>query len=309
MFANLDIYFSKTYDQLFNRTIPVMTGFTQMKSSMGEIKNRGVELTLQSVNIQTEDWNWQTSLTFWLNRNKLTHLYGDDLNGDGIEDDDIGNNLFIGHSIHSIYGYKQDGIVQTSDIAYMEANGVEAGTPKYVDMDGDGVITVNDRSIIGNKDPRFKLSLGNTISWKDFELYILFTGTFGGNGYFQEANLPAYMAGGRADFFSANNIYVPYWTETNPTNEYPAAWFTGDSKFLGLQSRSYVRLQDITLSYTFRQPCIKNIGIENLKIFFTGKNIATITGWKGGDPELGNTLTSGTYPVATTLSLGVNVSF
>lgn len=107
LFADVDIYFSKTYDQLFNRTIPVMTGFTQMKSSMGEIKNKGVEITLQSVNIQTEDWNWQTSLTFWLNRNKLTHLYGDDLNGDGIEDDDIGNNLFIGHSIHSIYGYKR----------------------------------------------------------------------------------------------------------------------------------------------------------------------------------------------------------
>lgn len=309
LFADLDIYFSKTYDQLFNRTIPVMTGFTTMKSSMGEVKNRGVEMTFSSVNIQTKDWNWKTSLTFWLNRNKLTHLYGDDLDGDGIEDDDIGNNLFIGHSIHSIYGYKQNGIVQTNDIEYMDANGVEAGTPKYIDINGDGKITVEDRVIIGNKDPRFKLSLGNTVSWKNLELYMLFTGTFGGNGYFLESNLPAYMAGGRSDFFSANNIYVPYWTAENPNNEYPAAWFSGDSKFLGLQNRAYVRLQDITISYTFKQPCIKKIGIDNLKVFFAGKNVLTITGWKGGDPELGNVLTSGTYPVSTTLSLGANISF
>ena len=89
-----------------------MTGFTQMKSSMGEVKNRGVELTLQSVNIQTEDWNWQTSLTFWLNRNKLTHLYGDDLDGDGIEDDDIGKSRFIGYSMGSNYNYFFDVIWQ-----------------------------------------------------------------------------------------------------------------------------------------------------------------------------------------------------
>ena len=138
---------------------------------------------------------------------------------------------------------------------------------------------------------------------------MLFTGTFGGNGYFQESNLPAYMAGGRSDFFSANNIYVPYWTAETPTNESPAAWFSGDSQFLGLQSRSYVRLQDITISYIFKQPCIKKIGIDNLKVFFTGKNVLTITGWKGGDPELGNVLTSGAYPVSTTLSLGANISF
>lgn len=308
LFADLDVYFSKTYDQIFNRAIPSMTGFNEMKSSMGEVRNRGVEMTLRSVNVQTKDWNWSTSLTFWLNRNHLNRLYGEDLDGDGKEDDDIGNNLFIGQSIHSIYGYKQDGIVQQTDVDYMKANGVEAGTPKYVDMDEDGVITVDDRIIVGNKDPRFKLNLGNTISWKNLELYFLFTGTFGGNGYFQESNTPAYMAG-RADFFSANNIYVPYWTEDNPSSKYPAAWFTGDSKFIGLQSRAYVRLQDLTVSYTFNQPCIKNMGINNLRVFFTGRNLLTITGWKGGDPELGNILTAGTYPVATTLSLGANISF
>ncbi len=309
LFVDWDVYLSRTSDQIFTRTIPVMTGFTNMKSSMGEVQNRGVEMTVRSINIQNQDLTWSTNVTFWLNRNKLIHLYGDDLNGDGKEDDDLGNSLFIGHSIHSIYGYKQDGIVQKEDVKYMELNGVQAGTPKYVDMNGDGVITAEDRSIIGNRDPRFKVSMSNTVSWKNWELYVMLAGTFGGKGYLQESNKPAFMAGGRGDFFQANNIYIPYWTEENPSDKYPAAWFLGDDYFLGLQSRAYVRLQDVTLSYNFLQPGIKKIGINNLKVFFTGKNLATITGWKGGDPELGNHVIGGTWPVATTLSVGANISF
>lgn len=286
-----------------------MTGFVSMKSSMGEVKNRGVEMAVRTVNLQNRDWNWSSVLTFWLNRNTLNHLYGEDMDGDGKEDDDMGNNLFIGKSIHSIFGYKQNGIVQTDDIDYIKDNGVEPGTPKYVDINEDGIINVDDRTIVGNTDPRFKLSFDNTLSWKNVELYVLFTGAFGGKGYFLQKNIPAYMAGGRGDFFSANNIYVPYWTTSNPSNKYPAAWFTGDGKFMGLQGRGYVRLQDITLSYTFTQPSIKRIGIDRLRLYFTGKNLLTITGWKGGDPEIGNTITEGTWPVATTLSLGVNISF
>ena len=307
LFANLDFYFSKTTDQIFNRSIPVMTGFTSMYSSMGEVQNRGLELTVRSVNIQNEDWNWETSVTFWLNRNKLKHLYGEDLDGDGKEDDDIGNSLFIGYSIHAIYGYKQDGIVQTDDTEYMAANGVQPGTPKYVDMNGDGVINVDDRSILGSTDPNFKLNMSNTLTYKNWQLYFLITGTFGGNGYFQQSNKSVFMTSGGSNQFAANGIYVPYWTEENRSNKYPGPTYVGDDYFLGLQSRAYVRLQDITLSYTFDQPWVKNVGIQNLKVFFTGKNVATITGWTGGDPEMGTTV--GSNPVLSSFSLGANISF
>ena len=307
LFVDMDVYFSRTSDQLFDRKIPSMTGFTSMKSSMGEVQNRGVELTLRSVNIQTDAWKWTSNLTFWLNRNKLIHLYGD-LDENGKEKDDLGNNLFIGHSIHSIFGYEQDGIVQVTDQDYMDKNGVSAGTPKYVDQDGDGKITVDDRVILGTSDPRFKLNLGNTISWKNLELYFLFTGTFGGNGYYQGGNTPTKIVSLDGATMS-NGLYHPYWTEENPSNEYPAAWFTNDGKYLALENRTYVRLQDITVSYTLNYPKIKNLGINNLKIFFTGKNIATITSWKGGDPELGSTLYDWSYPVARSLSLGARISF
>ena len=309
LFVNLDVYLSNTTDQIFNRTIPSMTGFSSMSSTMGEVANRGVELSIHSVNIQNKDWRWDTNFTFWLNRNELVHLYGEDLDGDGREDDDLGNGLFIGHSIHSIYCYKQDGIVQMDDTEYMQANGATPGTPKYVDISGNGTIGTEDRTILGTTDPRFNMSLANTISWKNFELYFMLTGTFGGNGYYQGENTPAFLAGGGGGGAYSSNMYVPYWTEERPSNKYPSANFGGDGRFKGLQNRTYVRLQDITLSYTFNLPRIKNLGIDNLRVFFTGKNLFTITGWEGGDPELASTILSSTYPISTSLSLGANISF
>ena len=308
IFLDVDVYFSKTYNQLFTRTIPVMTGFSSMLSSMGEVQNKGLEITLRTVNMQTKDIKWNSSLTFWLNRDKLTHLYGEDLNGDGKEDDDIGNNLFIGKSIHSIYGYKQDGIVQVSDVEYQKKNGVSAGTPKYTDMTGDGVITSDDRSIVGNTAPNFKLNLSNTLSYKNLELYFMLTGTFGGHGYFQKSNKSAFIIGGSGNYFGVNGIYIPYWTEVNQSNKYPAASYTGDPYYLGLQGRGFVRLQDINLSYTFNQSWIKKAGV-NLKLFVSGKNLLTFTGWDGGDPEIGNSVTDGTYPVMKSFSIGANISF
>lgn len=231
------------------------------------------------------------------------------MNGDGKEDDDLGNNLFIGHSIHSIYGYKVAGIVQKDDTEYINANGASPGTPKYVDVDGNGTIGVEDRTIIGNQDPNFKMSLSNTISWKNIELYFMLTGAFGGNGYYQGVNNPAFMAAGGGGGQYSNNMFVPYWTEDRPSNKYPAASFAGDSRFQGLQNRAFIRLQDVTLAYTFDMPRIKNLGINTLRVFFTGKNLFTITGWEGGDPELGSTLRTGTYPIATSFSLGANISF
>lgn len=311
LFVDLDVYFSRTYAQIFKRTIPVMTGFHEMFSSMGEVSNKGVELTVRTTNIRNKDLIWYTGLTFWLNRNKLIHLYGEDLDGDGKEDDDIGNSLFIGESINAIYGYKQDGIVQVTDTEYMEANGVTPGQPKYVDRNKDGIIDSKDRMILGSKDPNFKLNLSNTVQYKNWELYVMIAGVFGGNGYYQAENKSAFITSGDRNWFASNGLYIPYWTEENPTNKYPAATFTGDGYFLGLQSRAYVRLQDLTLSYTFNQPWIKNAGINNFKAFITAKNLATITGWKGGDPESGVRLfdLENNFPVMTSISLGLNFSF
>ncbi|SDZ92485.1 TonB-linked outer membrane protein, SusC/RagA family [Porphyromonadaceae bacterium KH3R12] len=309
IFLDVDIYFSKTTDQIFERNIPVMTGFKTIKSSMGQIDNRGVEMTLRTVNFAKHDFTWMTGITFWLNRNKLTHLYGEDLDGDGKEDDDISNSRFIGKPLGAIYGYVQDGIVQESDTEYMQKNGVTAGVPKYKDLDGDGVITAEDRDILGYATPNFKLNMSNTFTYKNIDLYVMLTGTFGGGGYYLKANREAYMTNG-SGLFNSNSIYIPWWTPENKSNKYPSAVFAGDGgRFQGLQNRGFVRMQDVTLSYSFKESWVKDLNIQNLKVFLTAKNLFTITNWEGDDPEVGSAVRENTYPVLTSFSLGANISF
>ncbi|GAA4799301.1 TonB-dependent receptor [Olivibacter ginsenosidimutans] len=311
---NFDAYFAKTTDQIFTRNIPVMTGFKQMKTSMGQVNNTGLEATLSTVNVQKDDLHWTTSLTFWKNFNKLVSLYGDDLDGDGWEDDDIANSLFIGHALGAIYGYRQIGIVQPEDTEYMELTGAVAGAPKYQDLDGVPGITAADREILGYRKENFKLNFSSNLNYKNFGLYVMVTGTFGGNNSFLKDNATAYLVNGTGRF-NDNLPYIPYWTPENRSNEYPSATFAGDGRFLGLQSRGFVRIQDVTLSYTFNQPWLKNAHINALKVFATAKNLATFTNWVGGDPEVGarlresDTSAGARMPVASTYSLGVNMSF
>ena len=120
-----DGYFSKTTNQIFNRNIPVMiNGLTSMKATMGQVNNWGIEVNLNTTNIQTKDFNWGSTLTFYMNRNKLKELYGDG-------QDDITNSLFLGKSLGAIYGYKNIGIVQEDDTEYIAANGAEPGDVKF----------------------------------------------------------------------------------------------------------------------------------------------------------------------------------
>jgi TonB-linked SusC/RagA family outer membrane protein len=308
IFLDVDLYFSRTTDQIFDRSIPVMTGFKQMKSSMGEVGNTGVEVTLRTVNINRGDLTWTTGFTFWLNRNKLIHLYGDDIDGDGKEDDDIANSRFIGKSLGAIYGWVQDGIVQEDDAAYMQMTGAAPGAPKYIDKDGNKSIGPEDREILGYDKANFKLNMSHTLAYKNWELYAMLTGTFGGGGYYQKSNVSAYMISTAGDFVS-NSIPIPYWTPENKSNVYPSATFTGDGRYLGLQGRTYVRLQDLTLSYSFRNSWLNRLKIQRMKLFLSGKNLFTITSWVGGDPEVGSVVRTGDLPVWTTFSLGANVNF
>ena len=102
---------------------------------------------------------------------------------------------------------------------------------------------------------------------------------------------------------------MPYWTPENRSNKYLIPSFDGDGRFLGLQSRGFVRLQDLSLSYSFNQNWTNDLNISNLKVFFAAKNLLTITNWDGDDPEIGSPQRSGTYPAMTNYSLGLNISF
>ncbi len=305
---DLDFYFSKTTDQIFTRNIPAMTGFNTIKTSMGQVNNTGVEFKINTVNIKSSDWYWNTTFTFWKNNNKLVHLYGDDLDGDGKEDDDIANSLFIGKSLGAIYGYDQDGIVQQEDTEYIALTGAAPGAPKYKDHDDIAGITAADRIILGYTKENFRSSLSNIAGYKNFELYVMITGVFGGNNHYLKSNTAAYLTSGTG-LFNANMTSKPYWTPENKSKVYPSAVFAGDGRYLALQSRGFVRIQDVSLSYTFDRKLLDVIKVNSLKAYLSIQNMATFTNWFGGDPETGTPVRENTYPVPSTFSVGINATF
>ncbi|HRP56450.1 TonB-dependent receptor [Agriterribacter sp.] len=308
LFVDVDYYTSSTTDQIFVRNIPIMTGFATQLASLGEVSNKGVEVTVRTVNIDQKDFNWGSTLTFWKNNNKLVHLYGEDNNGDGKEDDDIANNFFIGKSLEAIYGFQQDGIVQTGDDAYITMTGAAPGAPKYIDLNKDGKIDADDRTVLGYGKENFRLNLSNTLRYKSFELYVMVSGIFGGNDRYMKSNTAAYMTSGTGRF-NDNTISKPYWTPDNSSDVYPSAYFSGDSRFLGLQSRQFVRIQDVSLSYTIDAEWMKRSHISSIRLFAAARNLATFTKWVGGDPETGTTVQSNTFPVPSSYSIGANFSF
>lgn len=305
-----DMYFSKTRDQIFSRNIPSMSGFTSILASLGQIDNRGVEISLGTTNIQTDNFTWNSELTYWKNRNEIAELYGDDIDGDGVEDDDISNSLFVGESLGAIYGYEYIGVVQESDTQYIADTGAQPGDPMFQDLDGEpGITAAGDRKILGFSVPNFRMGFSNTMTYKDFSLYFLFTGTFGGNGYYLGANPRHNSLQNRFDFNDVDN--GPWWTPENQSTTNLRPDFN-DSRYLGLQSRGFVRLQNVNLKYTFNQDFLKrlNIGMGSLEIYANADNPLIITDWfGGGDPERGVAAQSGTLPVMSAYTFGVNISF
>jgi len=299
----LDAYKSSTTEQIFDRFIPIMAnGFNKTKATMGQVDNWGIECTLQTVNLKNSDFEWSSMLNFYLNRNKLVDLYGDGK-------DDIASSLFLGKSLGAIYGYKVIGIVQEEDQDYIAANRTQAGFPKYANMDGseDGRITPEDRTILGFRKENFRLNMSQTLTYKNWDLNALFMGVFSGNEYGKESNPQAYLT----NFETARNLDHPWWTKENRSNLYPAPNFNG-ANFTPVQSFGFVRLQDLSLAYTFRQQALRKMGVNRLRAYVSAKNVFTITNWIGGDPENRQTFTIyniNTIPLQRTISFGINLSF
>lgn len=307
--GNIEYYHSKTKDLLVNRRLPSTSGYGSILDNMGEVSNWGLELGLHSINVKTKDFQWNSDFSFWLNRNKIESLYGLDNDGDGVEDDDLSNGWFIGRSLGAVYTYETDGIVQESDVEYMKNYNMQPGDVKIVDQNNDGKINADDKKIIGYTKPNFNMNLRNTFTYKNWQLYFSFDYIAGGgkNNYYIANNEKGFNPGLMP---SANWLDKEYWTPENPSNVSPRANYNNKTYGLGFyQSRSFVRLQDITLSYQFSEKLLKKAKfLTNAKIFVSGKNLLTFSGWRGMDPEAGQRIGEGS-PSFKTYSFGVNVSF
>lgn len=306
--GSVDAYVSKTTDVIVERSLPRATGFQNILTNIGEVENKGVEITLRSVNVKTPNFSWNTRFNFSLNRNKLTQLLG------GENDFDIGNEWFTGSPINVTYGFVNEGVTYTEDEFFAGQTPADffPGHYKIRDLDGvDGLSQDTDREIIGYDDPNYRFGLGNNFAYKNFSLNV-FINSIQGGGQFYRDNPGNLIAGGQ-DFARRHNQTAvrPYWTPENPTTNAPGIFWTQPITGPVLLDRSFVRIQDVTLNYNFEQGLVEKLGLTNLGLYISGKNIATFTEWTGWDPEVGRNDDDNQIiePLPRTFVLGMNVGF
>jgi len=306
--GSFDYYINQTTDLLYNVTLPDITGFGSISTNIGKLQNKGVELSLTSQNLDYKNLKWSTTVNFSRNTNKIITLLGTDADGDGREDDLIGSNLFIGRSLDTKYTYVTDGIYQIGDEI---PAGYSPGTYRIVDTNNDGVINGNDRVIQGRGEPAYRVSLLNALDYKGFRLTVFLNSIQGGKNSYLDGNRPSRI---RDDNTIRYNYLdgIDFWSPANPDGKYPQSIVAPTINADRLQNRSFVRLQDISLSYRFTGDFIKKMNIQNLNVYISARNLATWTNWEGWDPEpvpnYNQGLSNDGRPVMKGYSVGFNLT-
>ena len=309
--GSIDTYFTNTTDLLFSLALPTISGKSSITSNLGKIQNKGVEISLHSLNISKKDFSWTTDFAFSLNRNKVASIYGEDNDGDGKEDDLISSGYFIGKSLGTIYGYKITGMWQQEDVdngTIME--GMRPGDYKLEDLNGDGKIdSENDRQFLGTSKENFRWSMTNTLTYKDWSLMIYINSIWGGNGYFQAANTPyndEYINSG-----AHNRTILDYWTPENTDAKFPRLDYQKNARYKGTlyQDRSFIKLQKVALAYNLSR-FVKRIGLNNMKLSLSADNLFEFSPyWDGLDAETGQGLSISARPSIRTYQMNLIFNF
>jgi TonB-dependent starch-binding outer membrane protein SusC len=279
--GNIEYYSTTTRDLIWNRALPILTGFSTIIDNIGEIDNRGWELSLNFTPLKTEQFNWDVTGVFSQNKNRINRLLGD-VDGDGREDDLVSSNLFIGQPIGAVFDYEVDGIYQLGD---QVPAGYFEGSYRIVDTNQDGVLSAADRTILGMRDPLYRFSIHNHFRYKNFSLKVFLNAIQGGRTGYLGANEP--FGSGSPQFVSQMGVWeeVDFWTPNNQGARFRSPAGTSSINPTLYQSRNFVRLQDVILSYAFDSKWLSRLKISKLNVFLSGKNLLTWTKWDGWDPE------------------------
>lgn len=305
--GNIDFYTSITDGLLLLRRLPNLSGYSDVYANMGKTANHGIELTLNSRNIVTKDFTWSSGLVFSWNHNEIKDLYGD-------KTDDVGNRWFIGHPIGVIYDYEMVGIWQKDEIERGEHLNwdpvAEPGDVKLADRNGDGVINDDDRYVQGQTTPKWNGGLTNTFTYKGFTLSVFLNTVQGHKNWNRLLSVAGDEMGRRNQ-----TTEIGYWTEENCSNEFRSLSKSSNKHNYGYaQDAWFWRIKDVTLSYTFPEKWMSKIGIDNLMLYVSARNLVTWTNWTGWDPETqqdprGSGSWESNYPYTRTYTFGLNVTF
>lgn len=320
-----DVYYKKTNDLLISVPVPLSSGYATVLQNIGGVENKGFEVGLTTENVKTENFAWNSNIVFSLNRNKVTEI-GNGVNeffpvvpnGSLLQQQPV--IVKVGLPLGTFWGYRTNGIFQTQEEVNTQPKinslaNTKVGDRKYVDTNGDGVITALDKGNLGTSQPKFVGSFSNTVSYGDFDLNFSFQGSYGAkifNALNQQLEISTLGTNAAATLNDR-------WTPTNPSNEIPRA----TSSPLGIVSERYVedasflRLKLITLGYTLPKSVSKKLGTKSVKVYVSAENLITWTKYTGYDPEVSSYeqnnlypgIDFGSYPNSKTFISGLNVTF
>jgi TonB-linked SusC/RagA family outer membrane protein len=356
-----DVYYKRTNGLLLNPQLPAFLGTSQEPANnyrfqippwdnIGSLENKGIDIVLNTRNIVKKDFSWSSNFVFSLNRNKILSLesktaFLDMTLSKGAETSII-TRTAVGQPVGQYYGYKVIGRYNSAtDFYYKDANGVVHETPRpantsiseggvwigdyiYADLNGDGVIDDNDRTYIGNPEPKFTYGIGNTFTYKNIDLTIYFAGSYGNDVFnwirrwtddpSEASNLSiraTQFARVEGDDFKTARVVagdpsMPRMTASGTNTNYRIS-----DRFV--EDGSYLRLQDISLGYTFPRAWMKQVWVESARFYVNMKNVYTWSKYKGYDPEIGSInqdvlltgIDNARYPSPKIYTVGINVTF
>ena len=318
--GTIEWYRKNTFDMLLSLPVPSSSGYSSKLVNIGSMYNSGFEFGLNTNNITTNDFNWNTDLNFYTLKNEVEDLGGIEQILTGNFSVAAGSISIIepGLTLRSFYGYEVEGIWQESDDLNAITNNVSPGDFKFRDVNEDGTIDGDDRVVLGNSFPDFTWGLGNTLTYKGFSLHVFLRGVQGVemiNGNLLEQYFP--RSGVRINRF--REPFNNRWTPSNPTNDQPSYLNAASQLSQAVNSRtvvdaSYVKLQTVRISYVLPQPFLSQV-FNSVEVYATGLNLMTFSDYDGFDPALNPNGSANFridwngYPSATTFLLGLNLGF
>ncbi|MDA3817535.1 MAG: TonB-dependent receptor [Prolixibacteraceae bacterium] len=295
--ANFDLFWSHTYDLLLSDKLPLSSGFFNVMTNAGETKSNGIELNLSTVNIDAGRFKWTSALTFSKISDEIVALTSGVMR-------DVGNQWFVGEPLKVIYDYKKEGVWQLDEQEQANAAGSFVGHIKVEDTNNDEAVNVDDRIILGQRDPKWTGSFINTFKYNGFDLTV---NLYARMGHMIDAS--AYAFDPR---MYDNQLEINYWTPNNPTNEYPrldASLAEMDYEYtLRYKDGSFMKMKNLTLGYTLPTDLVSRAKMSKVRIYFSSSNpfILYTNLDEGIDPENGG---SYNWPLARTFIFGINVEF
>jgi TonB-linked SusC/RagA family outer membrane protein len=314
--GSIDVYHAPTTDLLVDRALPGFTAFSSITSNLGQVDNDGLELSLNGAIMKKTNFQWNASVSLFLNRNTVKHLYytyHNQVNADGsvssVENDDITNSYFIGHDINAIWTYKVIGIWQKGEETDAKKYNEVPGDPKVLDVNNDGKLDNNDKLFLGSGKPRFRWTMRHDFTlFHNLDISMNFYSYIG-----QSATSDDYRNNTGALETRSSSYIRNYWTPTNPTNDY-ARLNSGNPSSIGpvqVLDRSFVRFDNLAFSYLIPTKITKKLNINQVRFTAGVRNVAV---WSpkyklGWDPE--EPINDGDTPpfLPRIYNLGVNVTF